>query len=273
MKYNKKIWFFLSMRSLLFIAAFYFCSLITKRDLTEITHWWTIIASAINIVTIIVLWIIFKQSNTVPPDNGIYKYSMAEFTGGLPLYLYTKSNIQRTKVQRTKVLGKLVSVKFLYRLIFTGIMLLIGITGMYLAGWLCYGKFPYLAPMMIAPVPPFIAILNIFILPLTTTLAEEGIYLGYGVNSFSSKWAAVFIPAFFYALQHSFIPTIFDIKFITYRFLSFLPLTIWICLKYYKGASISYIMTGHLVLNIATTIQIVITSFNPEAYARMSGSV
>ena len=283
MKYNKKIWFFLPMRSLLFIAAFYFCSLITKRDLTEITHWWTIIASAINIVTIIVLWIIFKQSNTAPPDNGIYKYSMAEFTGGLPFYLYTKSNIQRTKVQRTKVqrtkvqrtkvLGKLVSGKFLYRLIFTGIMLLIGIAGMYLAGWLCYGKFPYLAPMMIAPVPPFIAILNIFILPLTTTLAEEGIYLGYGVNSFTSKWAAVFIPAFFYALQHIFIPTIFDIKFITYRFLSFLPLTIWICLKYYKGASISYIMTGHLVLNIATTIQIVITSFNPEAYARMSGSV
>ena len=103
MKYNKKNMVFLPMRSLLFIAAFYFCSLITKRDLTEITHWWTIIASAINVVTIIVLWIIFKQSNTAPPDNGIYKYSMTEFTGGLPLYLYTKSNIQRTKVQRTKV--------------------------------------------------------------------------------------------------------------------------------------------------------------------------
>lgn len=252
MKNNKKIWFFLPMRCLLFIAAFCFCSIITKRNLSEITHWWTIIASVINLVTIIVLWAIFKQTNTITLSSGICKFGREELTGGLPLCFRSKN--------------------FLCRFMFISIMLLIGIAGMYLAGWLCYGKFPYLAPMMIAPVPPFLAILNIFILPLTTTLAEEGIYLGCGVNSFSSKWAAVFIPAFFYALQHSFIPTIFDIKFIAYRFLSFLPLTIWICLKYYKGASISYIMTGHWILNIATTIQIVITSFNPDVYIRMSGA-
>lgn len=107
---------------------------------------------------------------------------------------------------------------------------------------------------------PYLAILNILILPLTTTIAEDGIYLGYGVNSFASKWAAILIPAFFYALQHSFIPTIFDKKFMTYRFLSFLPLTIWICFQYYQKGSISYIMAGHWVLNIATTIQIAINS-------------
>lgn len=137
---------------------------------------------------------------------------------------------------------------------------------MYLAGWLCYGMFPYFAPMMIAPIPPYLALINIFILPLTTTIAEDGLYLGYGINGFPSKWAAVFVPAFFYALQHSFIPTIFDVKFMTYRFLSFLPLTIWICLQYHKGSSVSYIMTGHWILNIATTLQIAVTSFYPEWY-------
>lgn len=154
-------------------------------------------------------------------------------------------------------------------LLFVLVMLLVGMGGMYLAGALCYGEFPYLAPMMIAPVPPYLALLNILILPLTTALAEDGLYLGYGVNRFSSKWAAVLIPALFYALQHSFIPMIFDLKFMVYRFLSFLPLTIWICFQYRKGCPVSYIMAGHWLLNIATTIQIAVTSFFPEFYAKL----
>ena len=41
MTYNQKIWFVLPMRCLLFITVFSFCSIITKRNLTEITQWWT----------------------------------------------------------------------------------------------------------------------------------------------------------------------------------------------------------------------------------------
>lgn len=235
MKYNQKR-LVLPMRCLLFIAAFSLCSIITRKDLTEITHWWTIIASVINIATIVVLLIICKRGGTT-----------------------YREMIRCEKKRKSASKG----------FMFVVIMLLIGIAGMYLAGWLCYGKFPYLAPMMIAPIPPWLAILNIFILPLTTTIAEEGVYLGQGVNNFKSKTAAVFIPAFFYALQHSFIPTIFDMKFIVYRFLSFLPLTVWICFRYLRGTPVSYIMTGHWILNIATTVQIAVTSLNPEAYAEM----
>lgn len=236
MKNNQKIWFFLPMRCLLFIAAFSFCSMITQRNLTEITHWWSILASMVNLVAIAVLWIICKRNSTTYSEM-----------------------IRYEKKQKNLLKGGL----------FILLMLFTGIGGMYLAGWLCYGGFPYFAPMMIAPVPPYLAVLNIFILPLTTTIAEDGIYLGYGVNHFSSKWAAVLLPAFFYALQHSFIPMTFDMKFITYRFLSFFPLTIWICFLYHRGSSVSYIMTGHWILNIATTIQIAITSFYPETYTML----
>lgn len=236
MKSNKKIWLLLPMRCLLFIFAFSFCCVITQKNLTEISHWWTIIASVINIVTIAVLCSICKHNGTTYCEM-----------------------IRCQKGKRNIFKGFL----------FIAVMLMTGIGGMYLAGWLCYGRLPYFAPMMIAPIPPYLAILNIFILPVTTAIAEDGIYLGYGVNSFKSKPAAVLIPAFFYALQHSFIPTIFDMKFITYRFLSFLPLTIWICFQYHKRNSISYIMAGHWVLNMATTVQIVITSFKPEFYNMM----
>lgn len=236
MKYNQKIRLVLPMRCLLFMATFVFCSIITQKNLTELANWWSILASIINIVTIITLWIICRRDNTT-----------------------YREMIHYEKKKRNLFRGFL----------FIVIMLLIGIGGMYFAGGLCYRKVPYFAPMMIAPIPRFLAMLNILILPLTTTIAEDGLYLGYGVNNFPSKWTAILIPAFFYALQHSFIPTIFDIRFIIYRFLSFFPLTIWICCHYYKGTSISYIMTGHWILNIATTIQITMTSFHPEAYAKL----
>lgn len=236
MKHKSKVWFVLPLRCLLFITAFSLCSIMTQRSLTEITHWWTTLASVINIMTIIVLWIICRNDNMTYCEMIHYRKGKKGICKGF---------------------------------LFVVIMLLMGMGGMYFAGWLCYGAFPYLAPMMIAPVSPCLAILHIFILPLTTTIAEDGVYLGYGVNSFSSKWTAVLIPAFFYALQHSFIPTIFDMQFITYRFLSFLPLTIWICFQYYKGSPISYIMTGHWILNIATTVQIAVTSFHPVAYTTL----
>ena len=227
MKYNQKSWLLLPMRCLLFLTAFFFCSIVTQRKLTEITHWWTLLASAANIVTIIILWMICKR-------RGISYCELIH-------YGRKQGNLFRG-------------------FLFIVIMLLMGMAGMYAAGGLCYGEFPYLAPMMTAPVPLYPALLNILVLPITTTIAEDGLYLGYGVNSFSSKWAAVLVPAFFYALQHSFIPTILDTRFILYRFLSFFPLTIWICYQYYKKKPVSYIMAGHWILNLATTIQIAIMS-------------
>lgn len=237
MKADRSVWFILLMRSVLFVVIFLLCAILTGKNLTDITHWWSIIASAANLFTIIVLWEMGKRNSTT-----------------------YRQLVRFDKNQRN----------FLKGFLFVFVMLLIAMAGMYLAGWLCYGEFPYLASMMIAPIPPYLALLNLLLLPITTTIAEEGVYLGCGVNSFHSKWAAVLVPAFFYAFQHSFIPTIFDGRFVLYRFLSFLPLTIWICYQYHRKGGIAYIMAGHWLLNIATTIQIVITSFYPQVYVLLS---
>lgn len=237
MKYNQKIWLVLPMRCFLFLSAFVFCSILIQSNLTELTHWWSILASVINIVTIIALWMICRYNHTTYCKMIHYEKKQGSIPQGF---------------------------------LFIVIMLLIGIGGMYLAGGLCYHKIPYFAPMMIAPIPRPLAILNIFLLPLTTTIAEDGLYLGYGVNNIPLKRAAILIPAFFYALQHSFIPTTLDMRFMIYRFLSFFPLTIWICYHYHNKTSISYIMAGHWILNLATTTQIALTSFYPEAYAKLS---
>jgi len=41
---------------------------------------------------------------------------------------------------------------------------------------------------MIAPIPLWIAIINILILPISTALAEDGLYLGCGVNQIKNKY-------------------------------------------------------------------------------------
>lgn len=149
------------------------------------------------------------------------------------------------------------------------LILLIGMIGMYLAGYICYGVIPYAAPMMIAPIPVWLAIINIIVLPISTAFAEDGLYLGCGVNQIKNKYMSIIIPALFFALQHSFIPTLFDVKYIIYRFLSFLPLTIILCWYYHKKRNPLPIMVGHTIIDLLTVIQIFVTSLIPGLYEIM----
>jgi membrane protease YdiL (CAAX protease family) len=123
--------------------------------------------------------------------------------------------------------------------------------------------------MMIAPIPLWLAVVNVFILPVTTAFAEDGLYLGCGVNQIKNKYIAVLVPAFFFALQHSFIPTLFDMQYIIYRFLSFLPLTIILCWYYYKKKNPLPIMVGHTIIDVITVMQILATSAVPGLYEMM----
>ena len=195
MKENK-LPYLLPIRSIMFLFVFVAGSLITRKGLDEISNWWTIVATIVNIITIVVLVFAAKK-------NGMTYW---ELIG------YRKGN---TKISQVVVVSIIV--------------LVIGTGGMYLAGYLCYGVIPYSSPMMIAPIPKVLAIINFLPLPITTALAEDGLYLGCGVNQIENKMLAIILPAFFYALQHCFIPTLFDAKYILYRLLSFLPLTIILC--------------------------------------------
>lgn len=220
----------------MFILAYFLLSLITRIDINSLSKWWSVVAVFINIVTIAILFYICKQNHITYKELIAYKKGKTK----------TKSVI-----------------------IMSLIIIVIGMGGMYLAGFLCYGKFPYMAVMMIQPIPILLGIINILLLPITTTLAEDGLYLGAGVNQIKNKWMAIFLPAFFYALQHSFIPVICDFQYVIYRFLSFLPLTILMCCLYRKTRNPVPFMVGHFVINIATVVQILMNSLSPELFELM----
>ena len=119
---------------------------------------------------------------------------------------------------------------------------------------------------MISPLPLWIAIIIFLLLPVTTALAEDGLYLGCGVNQINNKYLKIIVPGFFFALQHSFIPFLLDIRFMGYRFLSFLPLTLLLSYIYSKKKNPVPIMIAHALIDLFTVIWILITSINPEFY-------
>lgn len=232
---NKKLPFLLPFRCTIFVLIFIIASLVTGKSPDEISNIWSITATAVNIVMILLLIFLTRK-------NGGYGKLI---------------NYEKGKTKPKQIVGMIFLVLF------------VGMGGMYLAGFICYGVIPYAAPMMIAPIPLWLAIINVPLLPVTTAFAEDGLYLGCGVNQIKNKYAAVLVPAFFFALQHSFIPTLFDLRYIIYRFLSFLPLTIILCHNYYKKRNPLPIMVGHAVIDAATVAQILMTSAIPGFYEMM----
>ncbi len=233
---NKKLPFLLPIRCAVFFMLFVIGSAVTGKSFEEISHWWSVLASAVNLLTILLLVLVSRK------QGGSY---------------WKLINYEKGKTTPKQVIA----------MIF--LILLVGMGGMYLAGFLCYGVIPYAAPMLIAPIPLWLAILNVPLLPITTAFAEDGLYLGCGVNQIKNKYAAILVPAFFFALQHSFIPTLLDGRYILYRFLSFLPLTIILCWHYQKNRNPLPIMIGHAVIDIATVMQILATSAVPGLYEQM----
>lgn len=229
---NKKLALLMPLRSILFILVFVAFSAATGKQLADISNIWSVAASVINILFVLALVLITKKQG-----------------GYLKLINYEKGKTCPKQV-----------------FAMTGIILLVGMAGMYLAGFICYGIIPYAAPMMIAPIPAVLAVINLIVLPVSTALAEDSLYLGCGVRQFDNKIVAILVPAFFFALQHSFIPTLFDARYMIYRFISFLPLTVILCIHYRKHQNPLPIMIGHAVIDLATAGQILATSVIPGFY-------
>ena len=228
----------LPVRSIIFLFIFVVGSRIVGKSVDDISNWWSIAATVVNILILLLLICIASKEGRTFRE----------------LINYQKG---QTKARDIVIVSL--------------IALFVGMGFMYLAGFLIYGSFmPRISLTLIAPIPKALAILNLLLLPVTTALAEDGLYLGYDVNRIEKKWAAIAFPAFFYALQHCFIPTLFDVRYMAYRFLSFLPLTVIFCFHYRRNRNPVPIMVGHAILDLATAMFIFATSVFPGVYDELS---
>ncbi|MBU3110185.1 hypothetical protein [Clostridium lacusfryxellense] len=224
-------------RSVLFIIVGVLFAIITKQSLEQASRWWSIICTAINIITIILLITICKIEGTT------YKKLIGYHKG--------QDNLK-------------------YTLLIVVLMLSLGVGGMYGFGFMIYG---YVPVTMIQPIPVWIAIINTILLPLTIVFAELPLYFGYALNGIEeitgNKILSIMYPMFFYELQHSFIPLLYDWKHIMFRFLSFLPLMLVLGFIYYKKRKLQSLMIGHAILDLATCSQILMTSISPALFEMM----
>ncbi len=149
-------------------------------------------------------------------------------------------------------------------------MVLLGIGGLVGISWLVYGYMPVTTTQ---PLPVWAAILVIILFPATVMFAEIPLYLGYCAPLIKEKTNnevfAIVYPLFFYALQHSFMPLIFDFKHMLSRFLMFIPLLIFIGIWYYKKRDLLPLIAGHGLLDVFTGIQLLIVSLYPSIFEMM----
>lgn len=134
---------------MIFFLIFIIGAAVVNKDLEDISSWWSVTATAVNIFTIIFLIIAARQNGMTYPQ----------------LINYEKG---KTKLRQIIIISL--------------IIISLGTSCMFAAGFICYGVIPYAAPMMIEPIPKYLAIINLPLLPITTALAEDGLYFGCGVS-------------------------------------------------------------------------------------------
>jgi len=224
---RNKLYLLLPLRSLLFITSFWAVSVFTGKPLEDLSRWWSPFVIIINIVCIAILF-----------GKGNYK----DFI-----------NYEKGKT------------KDKHAVLVVVLTLVIGMGGMYAAGFVCYGKLPYFDTHMVGALPVAVAIICAALLPISTTLAEDGIYLG-AINKADGDITVTLTSAFFYAAQHSFIPFLPSITFMLYRFMSFLPLTLLFCFWYRKTRNPLPFMFGHFVINLSTAAMLVASAVSPGVF-------
>ena len=233
---NKMPWM-LPVRSVLFLIIFVIGAAVTGKAVEDITNWWTVVVTVVNVITIALLVITAKRSGVTYKELINYKRGVTRVRG---------------------VIGMIV------------IVFLLGMGCMYLTAFLLYGTvMPEPAVKMAAPIPAVLAVINFLLFPLTVPFAEDGLYLGYGVNRIRNDKLAVIIPAFFFAMQHCFIPVFFDVRYILYRFFSFLPLTLVLCRHYRKHRNPLPVMIGHGLIDMSMSVMVLVMSLSPALYESM----
>jgi hypothetical protein len=224
-------------RNALFIVVGVLFAMTANISLEQASRWWSVICTVCNVITIVLLMIICKREGTT------YKKLIG--------YQKGQANLK-------------------YTLLIIMLMLLLGVGGMYGFGFAIYG---YVPVTMVQPIPVWLAVINAVLLPLTIVFAELPLYFGYALNKIEettgNKILSILYPMFFYALQHSFMPLLYDWKHILFRFLSFLPLMLVLGIIYYKKRKLAALMIGHSVLDLATGAQILMTSISPAIFEMM----
>jgi len=193
-------WLMLLARTFLFvawqgmIALLYFLSG-SSAPWDASTAWWTVTATLTNLVCIYLLIKLFKLE-------------------GLPYRDLFRFNRETMKSDMLWLLG---------------LVFLSGPAAMlpniFVAQWL-FGDSEAVVPLLFRALPLWAILPTLVFFPITIALAEIPTYFGYVMPRLEKQvgtWMAVLLASLALAFQHVTLPLVFDVRFITWRLLMFLP--------------------------------------------------
>ena len=239
---SKIIFFVPALRSFFFIVAGLLLLSFPSfrgKNLVDISMWWPLLCIVVNLVTMGFLYIRMRIEGTGFRD-------------------LINHNPDKRKLTREILTA-------------TPLMLVLGVGGLMGFSWLVYGYMPVTNSQ---PLPIWAAILVVILLPLTIVVSEIPFYLGYCAPRIKritkSEVFSIAYPLFFYALQHSFMPLLFDYKHILSRFIMFIPLLIMIGIWYHRKKTLLPLMAGHGLLDVFTGIQLLMVALFPSIFEMMN---
>lgn len=114
-------------------------------------------------------------------------------------------------------------------------------------------------------IPPWAAWSVLLVFPIIHGLTELPTYFGYVMPRLEvvtqRAWAPLLASASVLALQHMFLPLLFDWRYLIWRSLMFLPLAIWFgWIIKTRPATLPYLAAAHAVLDISLPIYVLIAS-------------
>lgn len=141
--------------------------------------------------------------------------------------------------------------------------LIIGAAGMFGGAYAIFGNFAIMEQMNKTP-PLWAAYIVLLFFPATIALVELPLYFAYSFQRiesvFNARVLAFIGSAFFLALQHIFIPVIFDVQYMVWRFLSFLPLALFLGNIYMRKRRMLPLIAVHLLLDLQAAVMVFILS-------------
>lgn len=117
------------------------------------------------------------------------------------------------------------------------------------AAWL-FGNAQTALDMFVLPLPRWVAVISLVVFPLTVALAELPTYFGYIMPRLKLQtgkgWLALVLCALFLAAQHTTLPLLFDVRFLTWRLVMFIPFAFLIGLMlYWRPRLLPFMMIIH----------------------------
>jgi hypothetical protein len=190
--------------------------------------YWLLTATLTNLVSIMILWLLFRREGR--------RYS--------DLYRFSRGSLRKDV------------------LIFAGLVLLCGpvVFGPnYLLSISLWSDPAIPFGLMFRPIDRYLALVLLFVFPVTIVFAELATYFAYIMPSMAGvvrpKWLSVALPVLFLSLQHMTLPFIPDVRFIIYRGLVFLPFAALIGIALYRRPSLfPYFAILHGIMDMGTAL-------------------